>query len=75
MLSNRAALAGGAVFVDGRAAFELREGVQNWESGIALRVLDTMFFRNFCGSYAGALYVQDVWPLTAELERSEFKHN
>eukprot|EP01045_Picozoa_sp_COSAG04_P017206 COSAG04_NODE_1505_length_6506_cov_4.798335_5_plen_972_part_00 len=67
---------GGAIFIDGRAAMpSLDPAVQIWESGIALTISACTFFRNFAGWTAGAVHVQDVFPLDAVIDGSTVLHN
>ena len=45
------------------------------DSGIALSVVDSVFFRNWAGYCAGALNLFDVWPLEGVVSGADFVHN
>eukprot|EP01045_Picozoa_sp_COSAG04_P007883 COSAG04_NODE_422_length_14618_cov_11.903712_11_plen_1388_part_01 len=76
VFDHNAAACGAAVSIDGRAAMpSLDPATQIWESGIALTVSACTFFRNFASFMAGALFVNDAWPLVAIVDNSDFLHN
>jgi hypothetical protein len=72
---NRAS-SGGAVFINGRAGYDLPDSsAQNWDSGIAARWESCVFFRNFAAFWGGGLIAANVWPMTSTWESSTFIQN
>ena len=46
--------------------------VQNWDSGIALTVLRSTFFRNFGAFFTAGLTVFDAWPYVGKVDETDF---
>jgi hypothetical protein len=72
---NRAST-GGAVFINGRAGYDLPDSTaQNWDSGIAARWESCVFFRNYASHFAGGLAVANVWPMSFTWDSNAFIEN
>ena len=76
IFDHNTATIGGAVFINGRAGYDLPDSsMQNWDSGIAATWESCVFFRNYAADWAGGLLVANVWPMTFTWESSTFIQN
>jgi hypothetical protein len=76
IFDHNSATVGGAVFINGRAGYDLPDSTaQNWDSGIAARWESCAFFRNYASYWAGGVNVANVWPMTFTWESSAFIQN
>jgi hypothetical protein len=76
VFDHNSASSGGAVFISGRAGYDLPDSpAQNWDSGISARWESCVFFRNYASRSCGGLVAANVWPMTFAFESSGFIQN
>lgn len=76
IFDHNTATTGGALFINGRAGFDLPDSfAQNWDSGIVARWESCVFFRNYASFFSGGLNAANVWPMTFTFESSVFIQN